>query len=77
MYGINKDLADKAAAKWIEQCGDKMETEARAWIQALTGKPLEGKTQQALKSGIVLCELVNIIKPGCCSTPSKMSAPFK
>ena len=74
---MNKDLADKAAKKWVEQGGDKMDADARAWIEALTGTKLEGTTQEALKSGNILCELVNVIKPGSCPAPSKMSAPFK
>jgi len=77
LYGMNKDLADKAAKKWVEQGGDKMDADARAWIEALTGTKLEGTTQEALKSGNILCELVNVIKPGSCPAPSKMSAPFK
>merc|ERR1711924_68331 len=27
--------------------------------------------------GIVLCELVNVLRPGVCKAPSKMNAPFK
>ena len=33
--------------------------------------------QQELKSGVVLCNLANKIKPGCCSLPSMSSMPFK
>ena len=77
LYGMNKDLADKAKKKWEEQGGDQMEAEARAWIEAITGEALEGSTHEALKSGIVLCNLVNAIQPGVCPKPSKMAMPFK
>ena len=77
LYGIDKDLHDKARQKWIDLGGDKMEAEARAWIEAVTGETLEGPTQEALKSGVILCKLINTIKPGSCKEPSKMSAPFK
>jgi len=30
-----------------------------------------------LKSGVVLCKLVDKLKPGSCKAPSKMAAPFK
>jgi len=55
----------------------EMEAEARDWIGAIVGTPLEGSLQEALKSGTVLCTLVNTIKPGCCKSPSNMAAPFK
>ena len=56
----------------------KMETEARAWIEAVTGEPLgEGSFQEVLKSGVALCNLVRAIQPDSCKAPSKMSAPFK
>ena len=73
LYGLDKELADKAAAKFDPQ----LEGEAREWIEKVTGKPLEGTTHEALKSGVVLCELLNVIQPQCCKVPSKMSAPFK
>ncbi|EKX46492.1 hypothetical protein GUITHDRAFT_152375 [Guillardia theta CCMP2712] len=35
---------------------------ARAWISEVTGEKLEGPLQECLKSGVVLCKLVNRIK---------------
>ncbi|KAG8466926.1 hypothetical protein KFE25_008305 [Diacronema lutheri] len=41
------------------------EAEMRAWITEVIGEPVEGETlHDALKSGVVLCKLVNAIKPG-------------
>ena len=73
LYGMDKELAAKAAAKR----DPKKEQEARGWIEALTGMSLEGTLQEALKSGIVLCALASAIKPGVCKTASKMAMPFK
>jgi hypothetical protein len=73
LYGMDKELADKQAAKW----DPKLEAEARAWIEAVLGEKLEGSLHEALKSGIVLCNLVRAIKPDIIKPPSKMSAPFK
>mgnify|MGYP002854701283 CR=1 FL=1 len=33
--------------------------------------------QQELKNGIVLCQLINSIKPGACGKPSTAKMPFK
>jgi len=73
LYGLDKELAAKAAAKR----DPKKEQEARAWIEALTGTSLEGTLQEALKSGIVLCALASAIKPGVCKKASTMAMPFK
>ena len=54
-----------------------MEDEARAWIEALTGAPLEGPLMEALKDGVVLCNLANAIQPGVCVKPSTSKMPFK
>ena len=54
-----------------------MEAEARAWIEAVIGEgPLEGTLQEALKSGVVLCNLINKIKPGTVKKINKMKMPF-
>jgi len=73
LYGLDKELADKAAAKYDV----RQEAECRAWIEAVTGDKLEGTLQEALKNGIVLCEVVNRIQPGITRKPSASSMPFK
>jgi len=73
-YGIDKDLADRAAAKY----DTRLEGEVRTWIEAVTGDKLGGcSLQEELRNGIVLCNLVNVIKPGSTKPPSTSAMPFK
>ena len=44
--------------------GDRVEREAQAWIEEMTGERLEGSFAEGLKDGVVLCKLVNKIRPG-------------
>ena len=37
-----------------------MQDEAREWVEAVLGIKLEGTFQEALKSGVVLCNLANV-----------------
>ena len=61
LYGLDKELAEKAAAKY--DVG--MEHKCREWIEAVTGDKLgESTLQEELKNGVVLCNLINAIKPG-------------
>ena len=74
LYGLDKELAEKAAAKYDHA----LEAEVRAWIEAVTGERMgSGSFQQELKSGAVLCTLVNAIKPGVCKKPSSSGMAFK
>ena len=75
LYGLDKELAEKAAAKY----DPALEAACRGWIQEVVGVAFaEGSTLEAeLKSGVVLCQLVNAIKPGACRKPSTMAMPFK
>ena len=74
LYGLDKELAEKAAAKY----DPALEAACREWIEAVTGEKLgEMSLQQELKSGFVLCQLVNKIQPGVCPAPSGAKMPFK
>jgi len=71
---MDKELAEKAAAKF----DPKMEAEARGWIEGVLGKKLgECSLQEELKDGVVLCNLVNRLKPGVIPAPSTSKMPFK
>ena len=75
LYGMDKELAEKAAAKY----DPALEAAAREWVQAVSGLSFDADAslQSELKSGVVLCQLANAIKPGVCRKPSTMAAPFK
>ena len=54
-----------------------MEAEARVWMEAVLGEPLgDGTLQELLKSGVVLCNLVNALKPGSVKKISTKKMPF-
>jgi hypothetical protein len=57
---MDKELYAKQQAKWTEGGGEKMQDEAREWVEAVLGIKLEGTFQEALKSGVVLCNLANV-----------------
>ena len=73
LYGLDKELAEKAAAKY--DVG--MEHKCREWIEAVTGDKLgESTLQEELKNGVVLCNLINAIKPGLINKPKNSKMPF-
>ena len=74
LYGLDRELAEKAAAKYDPD----QEAQVRRWIEAVTGERLGGSSlQRELKSGVVLCNLIAIIQPGVCMQPSPSHMPFK
>jgi len=72
-YGLDADLAAKAASKY----DTALEKEVTTWISAITGKAQEGTIGEWLHDGKVLCELANAIKPGSIKKINTMNAPFK
>lgn len=73
-YGLDADLANKAAAK-MSQHADAFE-KAQNWVEQVLGTPFPDEFGPALKDGTMLCQLLNTIKPGCVkANTSKM--PFK
>ena len=74
VYGLDRELAEKAKYKYDPQ----MELEAREWIEAVLREPLgSGTLHEVLKDGVVLCLLINTIKPAVCAKPSASRMPFK
>ena len=63
------------AAQSAKSQGDTTE-QARKWIADVTGMPVEGDLGEALKSGVLLCEVVNKVKPGTIRKISKSAMPF-
>ncbi|EOD14809.1 hypothetical protein EMIHUDRAFT_448230 [Emiliania huxleyi CCMP1516] len=68
LYGIDKELAEKASRALLRAASKydpALEADCRSWLEAVTGTALpEGTLHEALKSGVVLCNAVNAIKPG-------------
>lgn len=72
-FGDLAERMDKINSKY-----DKvLEGAVRKWIEDTTGEKLNGEFQAALKSGVVLCQLVNKLKPGSVKNISPSSLPFK
>ncbi|RKO95548.1 hypothetical protein CAUPRSCDRAFT_9064, partial [Caulochytrium protostelioides] len=59
IYGLDKELAEKAKAKY----DPALEQSAQAWLGEVLGKPVSGAFHDALKDGVVLCQVLNRIDP--------------
>lgn len=57
--GMNKEIQDRICAKFDPDRRDQ----AQEWLVELTGVPFEKDFQEELKSGIYLCNAINVIKP--------------
>lgn len=73
-FGLSRELAEKNAAKYSAED----EAEIVEWIAAITGVEVPEKTgpdafQEFLKSGTLLCQLLNTLKPGSTRTPHDTS----
>jgi len=54
----------------------KLEADAKQWIESVTGEKLGGDVHEALKSGVVLCNLINKLYPGKVAKIGKGNMPF-
>lgn len=72
LYGMDVEMHRKKEAKR----GDSAEKEAQAWIEAILGISFDAPFEEFLKDGIVLCNLINAIKPGSVSRINRMRQPF-
>jgi len=54
-----------------------VESDLRAWIEAKSGDQISGDFQTALKDGVVLCHLVNALKPGAVPKINQTKMAFK
>merc|ERR1711988_1025463 len=71
-YGLSAELKAKQASKYDQ----KLENEARAWIEAVTGQSIGPNFWDGLKSGVLLCEVVNRIRPGTIKKINRNNMPF-
>lgn len=53
LYGLDKELADKQAAKY----DDQLESQAKDWIEQVIGEQFpDPDFQTSLKDGVILCK---------------------
>ncbi|XP_035687417.1 myophilin-like isoform X2 [Branchiostoma floridae] len=73
--GLNACIARKIAGKRDPQ----KEAEAQAWIVELIGEKFpEGVAyEDALKDGVILCKLINVLVPGSVKRINAQKMPFK
>ncbi|XP_038068192.1 calponin-1-like isoform X1 [Patiria miniata] len=72
-YGMTAELADKKAGKYDPVA----EQEAREWIEAVVGEPIQDNFQEGLKDGIILCKLANKLQPGSVRRINESKMAFK
>ena len=78
-YGLTAEVKGKMASKYDPQ----REREAREWIEAVLHERVFGGASGAdavhekLKDGIILCKLINIIKPGSVKNINSSKMAFK
>lgn len=73
VYGLDAELKAKREANYDTNAED----EAANWVQAITGVQVVGEFGEALRTGQVLCQLLNCIKPGTIAKINKAGMPFK
>lgn len=74
IYGLDRELAAKAAAKYDPQ----RENEAKQWIEDVIGEKLpQGTFNDVLKDGIYLCKLVMKVSPDQNIKFNTSKMPFK
>ncbi|XP_054452398.1 calponin-2 [Anoplopoma fimbria] len=59
-FGLSAEIKNKIAQKYDLQ----KEDELRVWIEDLTGASIGPDFQKGLKSGVILCNLINHMVPG-------------
>merc|ERR1712080_674265 len=57
--------------------GHDAENEVAEWIDAVTGSSVKGNFAEGLKSGVVLCQLLNKLKEGTIVSINESTQPFK
>ncbi|KAH3758849.1 Muscle-specific protein 20 [Pelomyxa schiedti] len=69
-YGLDADLQVKRRVAF----DPALEADLKGWIESTTGERLVPSFNEGLKSGVVLCKLVNHYKPGMCKFSTARAA---
>ncbi len=67
------ELSKKATASYDYDA----ENDARLWIEEVTGVKTEGEFGSCLKDGVLLCKVINAVKPGTIKRINTSKMPFK
>lgn len=59
-FGLSAEVKSKLAGKYDPH----KEEELRLWIEDVTGQRIGEHFMESLKDGVLLCELINVLKPG-------------
>jgi hypothetical protein len=73
IYGLDAELREKALANYDVTA----EEQAAQWVEEITGVKVVGDFGAALRTGQVLCQLINHIKPGSIRKVNEAGRPFK
>lgn len=73
LYGLDAELKAKAEANKDLSAED----EAGQWVEEITGFKVVGEFGESLRTGQVLCQLINNIKPGTIRKINEPGRPFK
>ncbi|GBG30485.1 Calponin-1 [Hondaea fermentalgiana] len=73
LYGLDKELAEREAAKRDPD----LEERVRAYLEELTGEDVGEDLLESLKDGTILCKAMNAVKPGVIKKIHESSMPFK
>jgi len=73
IYGLDLELEAKKMAKYDKE----KENDVRFWIEAVTGEEFKHDDfQEALKDGVLLCKVCNIVRPGSIPKINSSRLPF-
>lgn len=63
LYGMDRETAINIKKKQSSTKAQEDIEEALDWIETMTGEPCDD-VYESLKSGVVLCRLINVLRPG-------------
>jgi hypothetical protein len=69
---LDRDVRNKIMARY----DPAQEAEVRAWIESVTGRSIGDDFLEGLKSGVIMCNMLNTISPGMVSGISSKSGAF-
>lgn len=72
VFGLDKDIQNKIAAKFDPE----KQAQAQAWVETLTNTKFPGTFHESLKDGVLLCQALNVIKPGLVPKINTGKMPF-